>query len=288
MTAEAPNKEVVPSIVDQGMRSLTVEIRSQRALALERPRDERRVIEAALAELNAFPEFARAAYYSIPYKDYETGETKAVEGPSVKASRAMARRWGNCATASRILDESDDRYQVEGIFVDFETNTIFRRTVSVSKSYISRKTKVKTMLRDDRLTLALQAGMSKAERNASLAGLSVPFVETYYAEARRVAASGKTAGSKKVQPIKERWDWLFAQVLKVGVTKDKFKEHIDDHCGENAEDEQRLAYAIGVYNSIKDGQVNIDEVFGGSKPSAEAKPGQTNLKDALRGRGKES
>ena len=280
-----PQTEKAVTIVDDGLRALSAEMRSQRALALEKPRSEKKVIEAALEELRAFPEFAKAAYYSIPYKDPETGEKKPVEGPSVKASRAMMRRWGNCATASRIMDETDDRYQVEGLFVDFETNTIFRRTVSVSKSYIPKSTRTKTPLRDDRLTMALQSGMSKGERNATLAGLPVAFVETYVAEAKRIAASGKVAGSKKVQTVAERYTWLRESFLKYGVKAETLMEHVDEHVGDNASDEQRIAYMIGLYNSVRDGQVKLDEVFSKQPDAGAKKDGQTTLDGALKGKG---
>lgn len=263
---------------------LAAEIRSQREMALSNPRDERKVMGGALAELNIAPEFAKRSFYVIPYKDYSSSPptVKNVEGPSVKASRALARRWGNCATASRVSSEDDERYQVEGIFVDFETNVIFRRTVSVSKFYIPHKTKVKTPLRDDRLTLALQAGMSKAERNATLAALPVWLVDAHYAEARRLAAGGKPVGSKgKELPIAERYDKMYAAFAELKIERKAVADYIQRVLPNTMPDPEIIGHMIGIFNAIKDGQVKAQDVF--APESAEAGKGPVNLGDVLPG-----
>lgn len=267
--AEQEKKDVVREgeIVAAGMNQLATEMQTQRNLALAQPRDEKKVLQAAMAELAMVPEFAKKSYYVIPYRDGD--RVVNVEGPSVKASRGLQRRWGNCATASRITADEGDRFQVEGIFIDYETNVVFRRTVSVSKFYIAKSTKLKTPLRDDRMTLALQAGMSKAERNATLAGLPVYLVEAYFKEAKRIAAGGITAaggqGPSPAAALEKQYDALYRDFAKAGVVKERVAEYIKVKMGDK-DPEDVIGTMLGILNAIEDNQISIDDVFG--KPAA--------------------
>lgn len=256
----AVQEKVTEGEIVEESHQLATEIRAQREMALSKPRIERTVLEGSLTELGLVPEFARKAYYVIPYKDGD--KTVNVEGPSVKASRALMRRWGNCASASRVIEETDDRFQVEGVFVDFETNTIYRRAVSVSKFYVPRQTKIKTRLRDDRLTMALQAGMSKAERNATLAGLPVWLVESYYNEAKRIAGGGKVKGSSDPEiPAEKRYAKMYAAFKALGVVKEKIETYINQNLPD-ADDASIIGHMLGIHNAIKDGQADASIVFG--------------------------
>lgn len=249
----------LPEIVD-GSRALATEMRSQREVAISNPRNELKVFEASLKELEIAPEFAEDAYYSIPYasKAGDDGEKIMVEGLSVKASRAVARRWGNCATASRIVGEDDAAVEVEGIFADFETNVFFRRVVRVPKIYIPKNTKIPTPLRSDRLNMAILAGMSKAERNATLAGLPEYLKERYFKEAKRIAGS---KGKKEGQTPAQRFEALYAAFGKLGVEKARIVAYIEANFADSTSPDDVLGTMRGIYNAIKDGQVKADETF---------------------------
>lgn len=170
-----------PEIVD-GTPQLAIEIRAQRELALSNPRDMKKALASCLAELEIAPEFAEDAYYSIPYGQGENQQI--VEGLSVKMSRAAARVWGNCAVGSRIIREDDMVAEAEGVFVDIETNTFFRRPVRVAKTYVPRGTSIPKPLNGTHLTNAIQAGLSKAERNATLSALPEWFKDRLFAAAK--------------------------------------------------------------------------------------------------------
>jgi len=51
--------------------------------ALAHKRDEKKVLEDSLQELELVPEFACKAFYVIPFKNKSTGEVVNVEGPSI-------------------------------------------------------------------------------------------------------------------------------------------------------------------------------------------------------------
>lgn len=265
-------QNAVPSEIVDGSRQLAAEIRTQRELALSRPRNELAIFEAAIKELEIAPEFAEDAYYSIPYSVERGSEEKTlIEGLSVKSSRAVGRRWGNCATASRIISEDGDAVTVEGIFADFESNAFFRRTIRVPKTYIPSKTKIPVPLRSDRLNLAIQAGMSKAERNAALSALPEWFKERYFAKAKAIAGSK----GKKEKTVSERVALMVADFSKLRVDKERVEAYITAKFGTvtDANADEVLGTMRGIFNAIKDGQIKADEAFPGpEKPTAGSGP----------------
>lgn len=261
------------------------ELQAQRAMALARPRTPKNVLDTALAELALVPHLAQKAYYVIPFKDKESGGTKNVEGPSVKASRSLLRLWGNCACAGRIVGETDDRFELEAAFIDYETNAIFRKTVSVSKFYIPRETKIKTPLREDRLTLSIQAGLSKAERNATLSGLPSWLVDAYYERAKEIAAGVKVKGVKgKELPLPERYDKMYKAFAELGVERAKIEDFIKRTMA-GKDDLDILSDMIGIHTAIKDNQITKEQVFEAPTEKKEAGAGPMNLEDVLPGIG---
>ena len=84
--------------------AIRTEIETQNTIARQYPRDSKACLDEALQELQLVPEYACKAFYSIPYKDRSGGEEKIVkvEGPSIKASQALSRIWGNNSDASRV------------------------------------------------------------------------------------------------------------------------------------------------------------------------------------------
>lgn len=268
MTTTAEQTQII-----DGSRQLAIEIKTQREIALSRPRDEKAIYQAALAELEFAPEFAEDAFYAIPFKDKDAEDGKTmIEGLSVVASRAIARRWGNCATAARIGAESDDAFEVEGIFADFETNAFFRATVRVPKSYIPRGTKIPTPLRADRLNLAIQAGLSKAERNATMKGLPEYLKSRYFTAAKKIAG----AKGKGVKTDAERLAEICASFNKWGVTPDRVAEYIKTNLNGVATDEI-IGTMRGVFNSLKEGQAKAEDVF--TEPKKEESRGPVSAEN---------
>lgn len=263
-------EEVSSQIVD-GSRQLAIEIRSQRELAIAKPRKEIDIFKNAIAALEAFPEFAEEAYYSIPYKDKEQG-TVLVEGLSVVASREIARLWTNCAVANRIVGSDDEAFEVEGLLADFETNVFFRAIVRVRRTIILRGSSIPVPMRDDRLNTAIQAGLSKAERNATLKAIPAWFKEKYFSTAKKIAAS-KDKGTKTEA---ERLEACYAGFKKFGVERDRVEAYVkSDLAGKNVDD--IIGTMKGVWNALKDKQAAVEDIF--PMPETEKKDGAVKLKD---------
>jgi hypothetical protein len=272
----------VAELVAQGMTIMRVENESQQAMATLKPRNEEAVYAGAIRELELAPEFAKLAWYSIPYKDKQTGKTTNVEGPSIKAAMALARRWGNCANAGRIVEDLDDRLVVEGVFMDYETNLRTLRTVSVAKKSWSAAIRQVVPLREDRLNMSIQAGMSKAIRNAVLASIPASLVDSYVAAAKRIAVKGGPKAPGAQEPTaKER----IAASVKFFVSKGATPKSVDDYINGLASetDEDTLATLIGVATAIKDGQTTIEEAFGKPEDDSVVPAAIPSVKDLLGG-----
>lgn len=270
MTTEA--EAITPQVVD-GSRQLAIEIKSQRELALANPRDERKVLAACLAELEMAPEYAEDAYYSIPYNEGKENETL-VEGLSVKASRAVVRRWGNCATAARVGAETDEFVDLEGIFADFETNVFMRRTVRVKKTYLARGSKLPVPLNGTMLQNAIQAGLSKAERNAALSGLPEYLKDKLFLQAKLIAGR-KDKGTKTEA---ERLDACYKGFAKFGVTPERVAAYVAEKLAGKSTDEI-IGTMKGVFNALKEKHTTAEETFPTTKPEASGAKGAIKASD---------
>lgn len=241
---------------------------TQSTIARTHPRDPRKALASALVELEIAPEYACKSFYVIPFKEWKNGEAKIVnvEGPSIKAAITLARTWGNNASGWRVKDQSTERVEVEGTYVDHETNVRTVRTKTASRFYTKKGTNEKVPLREEALVKAIAAAGSKAVRDAILAGQPFWYTDSYYKKAREIAAKtiGGKAQAKKPTTYAEKIAWVGAQYAKKGVTADQFTAYISGlikNKPDQTEDE-RVADIVGILNAVADGQVTVEEVFG--------------------------
>src|SRR5260221_14332239 len=121
-------------MMEEGYYIVRLEREQQRQMSIQKPREEKKVLERLIRALELSPKFAEKVFYSIPYKQKD-GTKKNVEGISIKGAMAIQRIWGNCASACRVVAEKDDRIICEGAFLDYETNSRVMREVAVSRFY---------------------------------------------------------------------------------------------------------------------------------------------------------
>jgi hypothetical protein len=261
----------VVAMMEQGMRVMRAENDTQQSMAVARPRDEEKVEETCLRELEQYPQYAAKMYYVIPYKDRSDGVEKTVnvEGPSIKAANVLLRRWGNSAAGFRITGGDAENIQVAGVCLDYETNV--RRTAELKVSRLAWNKKAGKMLplRDDRLTMAIAAAGSKVERNAIFKILPFGLIERFTAKAKEIAASGRKNPKDAVVPIAQRMAKMYATFLSLGVDKKVVDGYLAEH-HELESDEQVVGHMIGVFNAINDGEVPVEEVFSQFKKPAKA------------------
>jgi hypothetical protein len=245
-------------LVRQGERLMRIENDTMLQIAVQRPRKEQEVTKAALQELELNPEQAKSAYYSIPYKERIPGQpgqfkiTK-VEGGSIKAAMALARRWGNCTVGGRVMSEDEQGWDIEGVFIDLESNFRVSRPFRVTKFYKARTGEV-TFLNVDRQLQALQSGASKAIRNAVLAGLPAYLVNGYVDRAKVL-----TGGKLDAKPKPEVLQSILNFFSKMKVTQAQLEKYLDLPLDKWLGSE--VADLRGLGNAIQDGQIKAEEAF---------------------------
>ena len=238
------------AMVSQGHALVRVENETLMRVARETPRDESKIIKGALAELDLVPEEAHRAYYSIPYKDGP--KTVFVEGPSIKSAMALGRRWGNCLTGARPIDENADQWVIEGVFIDAETGFRIARPFIQSKWYKVGGRFVR--MGTDRQMMAYQSGVSKAIRNATLAALPVYLVSAYVAKAKALVG-GKLDAKADPKAV----GGVITSFAKVGVSEEKLQEFLGIPSSEWTG--STVAELRGIFTAIQDDQTTVQAVF---------------------------
>lgn len=270
-------------LVREGLSVSKIENDNQQVIAVQRPRNKVKVIKEALEELEMAPEFASKCFYSIPYKN-DQGGTTPVEGGSIGLAMMVARLWGNCATGKRYIVEKDDRVIVEGVFMDYETNFRVLAQYSVSKTYWSKSAKAVIPLRDDRLNMAIQSGMSKALRNAIFGAIPIPLRDGLFKKAKELAIN-PTGAKKKLThvEVKEKVKMAILEFVKMGADK----KTVDDYVlGLSMEtDEEVLLHLKGIWNRLNDKDLSIEEAFGPVEVRTEPVKGAVKEGDIFRGEG---
>ena len=244
------------ALVAQGAQLMRIENDSMMSVAIQRPRNEATVLKSALAELELVPEEAIKAFYSIPYKETQfdgSVRTVKVEGLSINTAMALIRRWGNCSITARLLNEDRDGWDLEGVAIDLETNYRIVRPFRVSKWQRRRGGKVE-LLPPDRQLMVIQAGASKAIRNATLALLPAYLKGAYERKAREIVA-----GKLDAKADKKTVDAVVRAFKKLGVTPEQLVRQTGEPLAEWTGDV--VADLRGLWNAINDGQTTLEESF---------------------------
>lgn len=242
--------------VAQGQVLMEADAKVARQQAKAFPRQEDKILKGALAELDLVPEMAAKAYYSIPFVDRKTNKTNLVQGLSIGSAISLARRWGNCATTVRCIGDDDGGWDLEGIFIDFETNFHCGRPGRGSK--LGRSGAKVYLLDERRQAMAFGAAASKAQRNAALAGLPTYLKEAYFAKARQLAG-----GDPDTPADPKRVVACIKAFAKLGVTQEQIENNVGKPSAEWSGDD--VANLRGLWNAINDENITVAEAFGASK-----------------------
>ncbi len=225
------------------------------------PRDLKAVQMRAQQELEVVPELAARSYYSIPYNQGKQNETL-VEGPSIKAAMTLCRNWGNAFNQGRMQDEDKSNIMTQGIFIDLETGLLTLREVKISKFYKPKGQQGVVPRNSDALYNAVQAGISKAVRNAILASLPDFLVWSYFQRAKEIVVHPPASIGKPVASVQERIVKAKQFICKTyRVTPEEMENYLIENADAIEDDGALLVHLQGLYNSIKDGNARVDEVF---------------------------
>ncbi len=211
-------------------------------------------------------EFGWAWPVSVPDKD-EDGNIKKdergkwimkeeiIDGRSINLAMAAVRNWGNCTTELYVTADLPDRYEVLGVFVDFESGFTNMRPYTQRKAARDlsdkQKKKASQIARQDDMTL--QIALSKCIRNVILSSLPSWLTDEMYEESK------KWAKSRIKERLAESIEKIIFVVGKYGVSLAQMEMVAEKECA--AWDENDVVRFRALVQSIRDGQVSVADAF---------------------------
>lgn len=218
------------------------EIDTQIATAHAFPRNPATAMREAAALACASPEIAASMEYTLPRGD------KPISGPSVRFAEIVAYTWGNIRAAARIIEIGDREIVAQGICHDLEKN--FAGTVEVRRRITDKHGR---RYNDDMITVTGNAACSIAFRNAVFKvvppALFEPALLAAKEKSRSTPLGTRVANLRKwLSSVKIDDDRVFAVL---DIAEPSWALITEDH----------VDMLAGIFTSVKEGVVNIHEVF---------------------------
>lgn len=240
------------------------EARGQMQLAKMFPRSLAKA-RAELIEACKSPDFAAAAFYSVPNRG---------SGPSIRFAEEVARVYSNFQYGHKELSRSEGKSEIEVFAWDVENNNRSIRQVTVMH-VLDTKSGPRALKDQTDIDNKIANVASKQMRGRILALVSKELVATGLAECK------KTLAGKNDEPISARVARITTAFSKLGVTADALAKYIGHSLDDMTIDE--IADVQGVYNAIKEGAKTSD-YFGVAEEQSEA----ANVATAITNQAKEN
>jgi len=263
MTKEQTSRSIEPAeapieLIAQGASIVKLENATQMQIAVQRPREEGKILKECLGELDRYPSMAEEAIYSKPVgKDPNTDKMKYAEGLSIRAAESIGNRWDNSSWGTTIVSEDEESATIAAVFLDYEKNTRHVKEQRVSKFYKSRQGQI-IRHAPDRFDIVLGANGSKNLREVILRSLPAGLKKEYEIKARNILKGGSLPGQRT--SVIERFSDL-------GIIQERLEAYKGKPKGEwKREDVIEL---VGLANAIRDGETSVEEIFG---PQGNGKP----------------
>jgi len=236
------------------------------------PRNLEQVRDVSLFELGIVPDLAARSYYSIPYNQGKANETR-VEGPGIRAAMTLCRNFGWALAGECQAGQDNSAVYINGMFFDVQTGFYNLATWRVPKFYKPNRAQGVVQKNSDLLQTHIQAGKSKAKRNAILASLPDWLVHVYYNRAKEMVLSPPKNTLAATQSIQQRI-LIGQQAIQKAftVTPEEMKIYLAENAEHFEDDGQMLVHLQGLYNSLKDGQDKVEDVFNRPQPKGPAMP----------------
>lgn len=181
------------------------------------------------------PEFAKAAFYTVPNRG---------SGPSIRFMEEAARCYGNFQYGHRELSRSEGKSEVEVFAWDMEKNNRSIRQITVL--HVRDKSGGATRLTDQNDIDGRVANVASKQMRGRIAALMPKALV-----AAGIAECRKTLDGNNDKPISQRVRDMTGAFAKYGVTV----AHLEDYIGHKLDDTtlDELVDLTGVFNAIKEG-----------------------------------
>lgn len=228
----------------------------QIATAKKYPRNLHAVKDAMISTATLDQDTAEACFYTLPARKGEASN-KRIQGASVRLAEIAISCYGNIKAGARIISDDGKFITAQGVCHDVEKN------VSISVEVKRRITKKNgERFSDDMVQVTCQAACAIAYRNAVFKVIPLALVKPALESALRLAKGD-------VNSLAERRGKMIEQFQKLGVEKERVFKSVE----RNSLDEitlDDLQTLIGYYNSIKQGEYSIEEIFPVQKEAPKA------------------
>jgi len=244
-------------MVQDGAVIQKIENETMSAISRQYPRNIKKTLDKILGQLelcSTIPmsdgkNMAEKVYYSIPYKNPKVpGGFTYVEGLGIHFANLISSLWGNCADGARIIADDKDGVTCEGVFIDLETNVRKARTVRVPREDWNKDAKKFIKLSPERFRLKVQAGLSKAVRNAILAAIPMYIKDACFQKAKQIVVQKKPLES--VIKAFERFN------IDAKTVADYMRKNLA-----NLSQPERISHLNGIYNAIVDEETTVEDIF---------------------------
>lgn len=181
---------------------------------------------------------------------------KKIEGPSVRLAEIVASAWGNSRSGARVIEEGERFLTAQGVFHDLERNVSI--TVEVRRRITDKDGR---RYNDDMISTTANAACSIALRNAVFRGVPKAFWEDAYMAARKVAVGdAKSIVAKRAEALKA--------CQQIGASEAMVLAALDVP-GVQDIGQDELVVLLGLYNSVKSGEIELEDAFAPKNPPAE-------------------
>lgn len=220
------------------------------------PRNLMRVKDNSISIVSMNMEVAQSCRYAKPIG---TGK---VSGPSVHLARILCQQYGNIRVQQRIKQVTDKTIVAEAVAFDLETN--YAVAVEARKSIIGRDGRRFT---ESVIETNAMAILAIAERNAILKIIPKAITDTVY-KAAFDFANGDLSDEQKILAARKKMLDFFAE--KYDATEDQVLKTIGLRSVGQIKSEH-IADLRAFAQSLKDGDITADELFG-KKPESAINP----------------
>ncbi len=104
-------------IVERGEALVRIVDTTQMQVAIQRPRDEAKILKAAVASIALYPEQAEASIYAKPVGRDDKGVMQWARELSIRAAEDLMNRWSNSAWSGDVIEETQEGARIAAVAV---------------------------------------------------------------------------------------------------------------------------------------------------------------------------